>query len=176
MTDCMKSFTLRTNATLLLSSGNGSIKTWGTVGQYFWSASNTPNNQTSIYNLEGFKRTNIYGCTVVGYVKGNPTSVNACALVTDWTFRISFQGTSPLISGQKVSAPDGWSLITTGPLTNAFALGKYTNSITFADPIQSVTSITFEALETQGMGAEFLNVVSINYDLIFTFYYDYEGE
>ena len=46
----------------------------------------------------------------------------------------------------------------------------------FSEPYQSVTSITFDSLETQGIGAEFLNVVALNYDLSVTFYYQYEGE
>ena len=174
--DCMQSFTLRLDQPILLSGGNGVIKSWGTAGQYYWSASNTPSNATSTFNLQGFKNPNIYGMSVVGFVHGDPSSINACAVVSDWAIKMSINGTAPLPSGNKLSAPDGFLLYTTSPLTNIFSLSKYTPSIMFSEPYQSVTSITFDSLETQGIGAEFLNVVALNYDLSVTFYYQYEGE
>lgn len=174
--ECMQSFTLRIDQPILCSAANGTVKTWGTVGDYNFSAKTIPSNTVSIFDLTGFKRTDIYGITVIGSVQGNPGSINSCCVVTDWSFDLTLGGQAPLVSGKKSTTSDGFLLYTNTPLVNTFSFSKNTNSIMFANPFQSVTTITFEQLVTQGIGAEFLNVVALNYDLSFTFYYTYEGE
>lgn len=174
--ECMQSFTLRIDQPVLCTNSNGFVKTFGTVGNSDFSARTQPLNQYSIFNLTGFKSTDIYGVTVIGSVQGNPQSINACCVVTDWAIDVSIDGQAPLVSGQKSTVQDGYLLYTNSPLINIFSFSKNTNHIMFANPITSVSSITFDALVTQGFGAEFLNIVALTYDLSFTFYYKYEGE
>lgn len=173
--ECLQSFNIRINQASNCTNANGVVRTWGTLGQYFYSLVHTPNNLTSIYNLEGFKRTDIYGMDVTGYVQGYFGSATKCAIVDDWSFILTLTGTSPLISGS-IGATDGFQLKTTSPGTNTIPLSKYTNNIMFSSPFTNVKSIEFVNLQAQGTGAEFLNEVFLIYDLEFTFYYKYEGE
>jgi hypothetical protein len=172
----MKSFTVRINQNTLVSAANSTIRTWGTVGQYYFSAKTTPTNTPSIFNIEGFKNVDIYGVSVVGGVQGNSASVNACAVIEDWFFTIKVLGQVQLISGSVSTTSNGFNINTVTPDINFIALSKNSNSVMLSTPYQSVSSVSFESLKTQGIGAEFLNVVSLDYDLYFTFYYKYEGE
>lgn len=177
MSDCMKSFQIRiaNNSTLVAGAAGVSLRTWGTAGQYFFSGEFNTGGNNSIYNLTGFKNVNLFGMSVSAHVRGNSGSTNKCAVVEDWAFNIGLDGTPPLISGA-VGSPDGWSLIARGPQLTGYSLSKHTNTIMLSDPITSVKSILFASFYIQGVGAEFLNEVSINYNLNFTFYYKYEGE
>jgi len=176
MDQCMKSFQITIGQSYTVDNGtNRSIKTWGTVGQYFWSAEFAPNGNSSIFDLEGFKNVNIYGISVNGYLRG-VASGTKCAVVTDWSFNLKITGTPPLISGTKRVSPDGFALYTNDSNVTEYCLSKTTNQIILSDPIASVKSIQFLVLQAQGVGAEFLNEVQLNYLLNFTFYYKYEGE
>jgi hypothetical protein len=174
--DCLQSFNIRTQQSSVATNSNGTVRTWGTLGQYFFSLNHFPNNQGSIYNLGGFKRTDLYGISVFGYVQGNYANATKCADVEDWSFTLTIDGTAPLVSGSVGTAFNGFAIKSTSPGLNSVALSKNTNSIMFANPYASVKSISFEALQAQGKGAEFLNEVALIYDLTFTFYYKYEGE
>jgi len=176
MDQCMKSFQLTIGQSFTVTNTtNQVVKTWGTLGQYFWSTSFSANSATSIYDIEGFKNVNIYGVKLVGYVQGGQSTAK-CAVVDDWSFNILISGTPALISGVKRSSPDGFGLITTGSGLTEYSLSKNTNEIILADPITSVKFIQFISLQAQGVGAEFLNEINLNYLLSFTFFYKYEGE
>ena len=176
MDHCMKSFQLQIGQSFTVTNTlNQSIKTWGTVGQYFWSTSFLANSDISVYNIQGFKNIDIYGVKMLGNVTGGHGGVK-CAVVTDWGFNISLDGTPPLISGIKSTSPDGWGLKSLPPDILTFPLSKTANSIMLSDPITSVKSISFNYMDAQGIGAEFLNQVQLYYALNFTFYYKYEGE
>jgi hypothetical protein len=173
--DCMQSFSNKIVQSVLAGS-NGTCRSWGTAGQYFWTATIVPNAQNSFYIIEGFKNVDIYGVSVVGGIIGNATSPNKCAVVTDWSFQIGLDGTNPLISGSKLLSPDGYNIITGGPNLDYVNLSKTNNIINFASPIASVKQIILDTVFCQGIGAEFLNDVALTYNLYFTFYYKYEGE
>jgi len=173
---CYKSFNIVISQTSTADSSSGAVRTWGTAGQYYFSLTHKPNNQTSMFELNGFKNTNIYGVSVVGNVSGNPFSANKSAVVLDWGFIIGINGTQPLTSGEKRISPDGFNIYTQGSGLIYNHLSKNTNKIFFSNPITSVKSIIFDLLTAQGIGAEFSNEVSLNYTLTFTFYYDFEGE
>ena len=81
-----------------------------------------------------------------------------------------------MTSGTVVAAPNFWNIQTTTTGTKTFALSKNTNSLKFADPIASVTTINFEVLRAQGVGGQTAGVVSLDWDLSFIFYYKFEGE
>ena len=174
----MRSFQISIFQNMVCTSGSPGveIRTWGTPGQYFWTLKNTPNGVDSLYNLTGFKNVNLYGASVNGYVRGEGTSATKCAVVQDWMFFILIDGNAPLISGSTSVTRNGFNLYTQDPAVSYYNLGKYTNSIMLSDPITSVKSITFDSIFAQGVGAEFLNSIDLNYRLNFTFYYKYEGE
>ena len=173
---CMQSFSLKIAQNTIASSAIGACRTWGTIGQYFFSCGFSPSGANSFYNIEGFKNIDIYGMQVVGSVTGNPGNATKCGLVTDWQLLIGLDGNPPLVSGSKTASPDGFNLITSGTSLTYYHLGKYANILTFQDPLKSVKQIVFAALYAQGNGAEFLNEVALSYTLTFTFFYKYEGE
>jgi len=176
MDNCMRSFQLTIGQSFTVTNTlNQSVKTWGTPGQYFWSTTFTANSDISIYDLQGFKNVNIYGVQINGSVIGGHGGSKA-AVVTDWAFNIAINGTPPLISGEKRTSPNGWGLTTTGSGITSYYLSKNNNLITLADPITSVKSISFNSIDAQGIGAEFLSEVQLYYSFNFTFYYKYEGE
>jgi len=174
--ECLQSFNIRINQAIVTASANGYVRTWGTPGQYYFAFLQTPTTFGSLYNLEGFKNTDIYGISVTGFVQGYNDPANKCAVVEDWSFGISLDGNAPLVSGTKRTSPDGFNIITKGTQLNTIILSKNTNSINFLNPYQSVKSISFNAIQAQGHGAEALTDIAILYDLMFTFYYKYEGE
>ena len=174
--ECLQSFQIRIQQQQISAAGNGTCTTWGTVGQYFFSCNLAPNLQDSTYNFLGFKSVDIYGISMNGYVQGNFTSATKCAVVNDWSFAIFLDGFAPLSSGDKTVTPDAWNLKVVGSGLNQITLNKYSNSIMFSDPYRSVSDINFLALFAQGVGAQFLNEVALIYDVMFTFYYKYEGE
>ena len=175
---CLKSFQIRIAQNFVVAQGNPGVscKTWGTPGQYFWSLVFTPGGNDSLYELTGFKAVNIYGVSVNGYMRGNSSSTTKCAVVEDWNMYLIVNGNAPLISGATRVTPNGFSLISNDPDVTGYNLSKNTNTIMLADPITNVKSISFDTLYAQGIGAEFLNEVALNYGLNFTFYYKYEGE
>lgn len=175
MIDCMQSFNIRIGQNTIVSSSNGLCRSWGTAGQYFFSCSFAPNGLNSVFNFTGFKNVDIYGVTLAGGVKGNPGDLTKCCVVQDWYFGFTLDGNPPLVSGSKGS-PDGWGIVTQGSNLGYFNLSKHTSQLIFANPWQSVKLISFDALNVQGVGAQFLNEVALNYNLDFTFYYKYEGE
>jgi hypothetical protein len=173
----MKTFRIViTQNQFIVAGGAGvGLRTWGPIGQYFWSLDLTPANNTSLFTIEGFKSVNIYGIEVNGFVRGNPASTR-CAVVEDWGFGLQVLGTSPLISGIKRTSPDGFAIGTTGNSLTTYFLSKNTNSVFLNEPIANVKSIEFNDLYAQGSGAEFLNEIALSYLLNFTFHYTYEGE
>jgi len=177
MDHCMNSFQIRLQGASTIASGDPatSIRTWGTLGQYYFSLDWTAGGTGSIYNIEGFKNVDIYGAGVSGIVQGYSVSTNKCAVVTDWGMSVALNGNPPLIAG-KTSTVDAYGIVTTGTGVCRYLLSKNTNLISLNNPISSVKSISFFNFHVQGIGAEFLNQISLYYDLNFTFYYKYEGE
>jgi hypothetical protein len=175
MMNCMESFNIRINQASLADNSNGAVQTWGTAGEYFFTLFHLPTNNTSLYNLQGFKRPNIYGVKVTGIVQSYFALTTKNAVIQDWSFILKLNGTSALTSGN-ISGLNGFAIQTTSPDLNTFSLSKYTNSIEFANPYTNVESIEFRGLTAQGIGAQALNEIYLIYDLLFTFYYQYEGE
>lgn len=173
--ECMESFNIRINQFSLADNSNGAVQTWGTAGQYFFTLFHQPTNNISLYDLQGFKRPNIYGVKVIGGVQSYFALTTKNAVIQDWSFILKLNGTSSLTSGN-IGALNSFNIQTTSPLLNTFSLSKYTNSVEFANPYTNVESIEFRGLTAQGIGAQSLNEVFLIYDLLFTFYYKYEGE
>jgi uncharacterized delta-60 repeat protein len=64
----------------------------------------------------------------------------------------------------------------TGDAARTFTLGKYNQKINFASPFESVKTIQLRDLRAQGIGAQSLASVSLEWQLQWIFYYSYEGE
>ncbi len=174
---CMKSFQIRierNSYTAIDGAPSTSVRTWGTPGQYFFSAVFKPGSDSK-FEIEGFKNVNIHGITTTGFVRGASNSTK-CAVVQDWNFLLVINGTPSLISGKVRTSPDGFNLKIDSPAVLIYNISKHTPTILLSDPITSVKSIDFDSIYAQGVGAEFLNEIAFNYNFNFTFYYTYEGE
>jgi hypothetical protein len=177
MEQCLKSFQIRIerNSFTAVDGATGtSVRTWGTPGQYFFSAVFKPGSDSQ-FNITGFKNINIHGITATGFVRGASNSTK-CAVVQDWNFLLVINGTPSLISGFVRTSPNGFNLVTEPPGVLIYNISKHTPTIILSDPIASVKSIDFDSIYAQGIGAEFLNEIAFNYNFNFTFYYKYEGE
>jgi hypothetical protein len=172
--NCLRSFVITTKNTATFSPTQ--IKTWAVGAQHFWAGRIAG---LSVFDVQGFKNVDIYGVDVIGAVI---TDLSAGALsggvvVEDWGFEIVLGGQLPLVSGVVQTSPSNfWNLQTAGTSAQTFSISKNTNSIKFADPINSVKFINFEALLVQGSGAQTLGSVALDYDISFIVYYKYEGE
>lgn len=172
--DCLRSFVINTKNTATFTPTQ--IKSWAVGGQHFWAGRIAG---LSVFNIQGFKNVDVYGVDVIGAVL---TDLSAGALtggvvVEDWGFEIVIGGALPLVSGVVQTTPSNfWNLQTAGTPAQTFSISKNTNSIKFADPINSVKFINFEALLCQGSGAQTLGTIALDYDISFIVYYKYEGE
>ena len=168
--DCMRSFSFLTS-----SNENAvapEIKTWGLAPQNYWLFSST--NPTSTFNIQGFKNVNVHSIEAQGVVSTLITGTEGI-IVNDWDWSITVNGQNPLINGNITVAPNGFSIQTQG-INPTFVLGKYSPKFTFADPIQSVSSIQLTQLRASGIGAQNLANINITYAFNFIVYYTYEGE
>ena len=175
--DCLKSFIVTTNQVATYSDGVPTaatgVSTWGVAPTAYFIANIVPDIST--YTLESFKNINIWGVSVNGMVSGNLNSATSKGIVTDWSFRLTINGTMPS-PGLKNISPDGYDIQAISPQVNQIILSKYSDSIMFKSPFISAKSIDFKILRVQGIGAQALNQVAIFHDLSFTFYYNFEGE
>ena len=168
--DCMRSFSFLTS-----SNENAvppEIKTWGVAPENYWEYSST--NPSSTFNIQGFKNVNVYSIEAQGVVSTLATVAQGI-IVNDWDWSLTVNGQNPLINGNITAAPNGFGIFTQ-PLNPTFVLGKYSPKFTFADPIQSVSSIVLTQLRATGIGAQNLANINITYAFNFIVYYTYEGE
>jgi len=173
--DCLKSFSFRANFNTTLSGGN--IKQWVVgVNQHFWSA-NAGGVQSSTYNIEGFKNINVYGMDVIGSIGTLPVPANTNGvIVNDWVIQCNISGQQPLVGGNVTASPNFYGIDATTPLNTVFPISKFSNSVKFADPIQSVKFIQLSESYATGIGYETLGTINLLYDLNFVVYYKFEGE
>lgn len=167
--DCLKSFLIDIDQNRTFTNTANQIKNWGVVGNYHW----VINQQgSSVYFIEGFKRINIYGIEMTGSVQ-TTLGPNDGAIVDDYQFGVSLGGQIPLVSGSIQASPNDWAI---NQDNAAFDLGKYSNKVYFASPIQGVTSIGFNQFKAQGQNGETLNSINLDISLQFQFYYKFDGE
>jgi len=166
--DCMKSFTLSTEANDPVNTPT--LVSWGIANENYWNIDNV-STVTSQFNVEGFKNINIHGVDMVGFVTTS-TLDNKGALIHDWGFTLTINGTVPLIGGNSsTSLPYN---LTTGNKT--FALTKYKTNISFSDPITSVKNLTVLGLYANGSNLQNLTSIRLSWFVSFVFYYTFEGE
>lgn len=169
--DCLKSFIIDIKQAQTFVATD--VKTWLLGVQEYWVVEASGN---SAFQTQGFKNIDVYGVDVIGSVQSWKTAISGGCIVEDWSFEIIIDGSLPLVSGQKVASPDDWNIQLNTVGTKNFAIGKFNNSIKFADPIKSVKFITFEMLRAQGIGGQTAGAIALDYDLSFIIYYKYEGE
>jgi len=168
--DCLRSFTIGINQNKTFATSGTNVKMWGTLGNYHWVVKE--NVGSSIFDVQGFKTIRLYGIDMVGNVQTDLTAADG-GITSDYSFIINVTGIAPQASGIVRTSPNFYNIT---PATNNFQLNKYSNKISFADPIEAVTAITFAGFEAQGNNGETLNSISLDIDLQFVFYYKYDGE
>ena len=171
--DCMKSFIISMDRVNVYSAV-GTLKTWAVGAQHFWTIQEVG---LSTFRFQGFKNVEIYGVDVVGGIQTDVANVTNGVVVSDWNFEFLIDGQLPLTSGFIDTVPPNfWSIEVETTNSKRFSLSKNTNSLRFANPITSAQSISFEALNAQGIGGQNLLAVSLYMDLSFIVYYKFEGE
>jgi hypothetical protein len=170
MNDCMKSFNFR-----IVASGNvgTNLKTWTTGAGLNYFAVN--NNLLSTFDVQGFKNISVYEIEVVGGIQTNPTAATGGIIVNNWTFELQITGNQPILGGV-FGATNNYLLELQTNKNRTFSLGKYTNSLKFSSPFESVTNLRFGNTYVDGIGWENLLDVNISWDLNFIIHYKFEGE
>jgi len=168
--DCMRSFSFLSSANE--NAVGAEIKTWGLAPQNYWLYQSQ--SQLSTFNIQGFKNVNVHSVEAQGVVSTLITGTEGI-IVNDWDFSITVNGQNPLINGNITAAPNNFSIQTQG-LNPTFVIGKYSPKFTFADPIQSASSIQITQLRASGIGAQNLANINIAWAINFIVYYTYEGE
>jgi hypothetical protein len=170
--DCLRSFNFKVDINSNLT--GGFIKQWIVgVNQHFWTVTS---NQQSTYNIQGFKNINVFGIDVVGQIGTLTTSGLGGVIVNDWSIDVLINGQQPLIGSNITVSPNDYSLNNTTASNRIFPLGKYSNSLKLADPIESVQSISLQQTYANGTGYETLGTINLFWKLNFIVYYKFEGE
>jgi len=169
--DCLKSFTIATSGNSNFTGTD--VKTWTLGLQEFWEVDR---NLTSYFVIQGFKNINIFGVDVIGSVSTLKQSSNGGVIVEDWRVRVDIDGQIPLIGGVVDLVPDNWSIQTTSNFVKEFSLGRYSNSVRFSSPYESVRRVGLIGLNSSGYGGQTIGNVSLRWDLNFVFHYKFEGE
>jgi hypothetical protein len=170
--DCLRSFNISINNDIVFSLLD--VKSWAVGAQHFFTMETDGITDISVFNIIGFKNINIYGVAVTGGVVPQITVGTNSGIIDDWQFEVILDGQLPIISGTVGTNFFGIDPNASG--NKLFSLSKNTNSVKFASPFQSVKTITFNRLITQGYGLQALGSIALNYDFNFTFYYNFEGE
>jgi hypothetical protein len=170
--DCLRSFNFSTRTNGNFTTG---VKTWNTgSNNHFWSADIS--SLSSTYNIEGFKNINVFGIDAIGSIQTLTAAGLGGVIVNDWNIDITLNGQRPIIGGNVTAVPNSYSLSTTAVANNVFPISKYSNSIKFAEPFQSVTSIELGGTTASGFGWETSTNINLLWQFNFIVHYKYEGE
>jgi hypothetical protein len=170
--DCLRSFNFSARINTNLSGTD--VKTWITGGQHAW-AIEAP-TFSSVYNIQGFKNINVFGIKAIGTIGTLEGSATGGVIVNDWTIDVTLNGQRPIIGGNITVTPNSYGLDLNSNNNRIFPISKYSNSVEFGDPYQSVTSIELGGTTATGMGWQTLSNVNLLWLLNFVVYYKFEGE
>jgi len=170
--ECLRSFSFRVLANTNLSGLD--VKQWiiGT-NQHFWSSSTAG---TSTFNFQGFKNINIYGVDVTGAISSNKDNAVSGVIVNDWQIDVLLSGQSPLVGGTTTPVPNYYGIDVTSTTNRVFTLGKFSNSLKLASPIESVQFIQLQRTYADGTGWQTAGTTELSWKLNFIVYYKFEGE
>jgi len=169
--DCLKSFSIATSGNTNFTGGN--VKTWTLGLQEFWEVDD---NLTSYFVIQGFKNINIFGVDVIGGITTLTGAPLGGCVVEDWRVTVDIDGQIPLIGGVIDAIPDNWSIQTTSNFARRFPLGRYSNSVRFSSPYESVSRVGLINIAANGSGGQTVGNVNLRWDLNFIFHYKFEGE
>jgi hypothetical protein len=170
--DCLRSFNFRVELISNISGGT-ELKQWTTgANQHFWQVSTL---STSTYNIEGYKNINVYGIDVLGTIQTQTNTIINGAIVNDWSIDVAVGGQRPIIGGS-MAATNIYAVDLETAANKSFSIGKYTNSLKFASPYESVKFIQLGRTLAQGYGWETLAAVNLRWNLNFVVFYKFEGE
>lgn len=167
--ECLRSFVIDINQNRTFTNTTNQVKNWGAAGNYHWVV---VQQGSSVFNIEGFKRIDLYGVEMIGSIQ-TTLGPNDGAIVEDYQFQLGINGQVPLVGGNVQASPDFWNI---SPTTGQFDLGKYSNKMMFASPFTGCRSIGFNELKIQGNNGETLNSINLDIRLQFQFFYKFEGE
>jgi hypothetical protein len=171
--DCLKSFSLKvsTNSGVTLSD----IKQWtnGLDQKYFTC---TTGSSGSKYNIEGFKNINVWGVNVTGSIGTIPSAVTGGVVINNWAIDFKINGQAPFLGGTVQASPNYYVINATSVENTNFPLSRYSPSVKFHSPIQSVKSIEIGQTYADGYGWETSGTINLYWNLNFTVYYNFEGE
>lgn len=164
---CLKNFSLSVSLVRTYSTVGTNVKTWGVVGNQHWVVLDA--NLNTRKNIQGFKNINIYKIKMVGAV--TPSLASNSAIIQDYSFRVQTNGLQSIIGG--AITPNA-----TGATENNqdYFLTKYISEIEFPDGITSPTSVELLDFYAQGNNAETPGNITLNINMDFVFYYEFEGE
>ena len=169
--ECLKTFTVTVSGSQNVVAPEANF--WGLAPENYWN-SELGFGTTSRFNIQGFKNINIYKVKAVGSVQSTINSTNL-GIVQDWTFYIKIGGNIQNIGGFVRAAPNKFSM-TIENLNPNFLLDKYNRCIEFQDPITSCSFFEVLGLTAQGIGAQSLGTINLNWNITFVIYYKFEGE
>lgn len=170
--ECLRSFTLNINDNFVFTSASGDLVEWNSVGTIKpWVVFRADSFTKSVFNVQGFKNIEVYGLSLVGIVRPTRSIPSNNALVEDWGVSVILDGRTPLINGFFGTNSFG---VVQG--ANNVFLSKDQNEYKLIDPIQSVKTITIEALSASGIQNENTTSVDLAFNVSVIVYYKYEGE
>lgn len=165
--ECLNSFSIGINQGRTFAVAGTNVKNWGPAGNYHWVVTQ---QGSSVYNIFGYKRIDLYGVQMSGYVQTD-VGLNDGAIVSDYGFQIGIGGQIPFVSGEPVIAPNDFAI---SENIGQFYLSKFDNKIMFESPYIGCQNISFTEFQAQGNNGETLNSISLDLRLVFTFYYKYQ--
>lgn len=169
--ECLNSFSFSTSGNSNYTGGN--VKTWLLGAQEFWAVDAS---QSSYFDITGFKNINIHGVDVIGGITTLTAAPAGGCVVEDWRVQVIIDGQIPLVSGQIRTAPNQWAIDNSSAFAKIFELGKFSNSLKFSSPFQSVKNVGLLAIKANGSGGQTAGNINLYWNLNFVFHYTYEGE
>jgi hypothetical protein len=169
--DCLQSFSFSTSGNSNYTGGN--VKTWLLGAQEYWAVDAA---QSSYFDITGFKNINIHGVDVIGGITTLTSAPAGGCVVEDWRVQVIIDGQIPLVSGQIRTAPNQWAIDNSSAFAKIFELGKFSNSLKFSTPFQSVKNVGLLAIKANGSGGQTAGNINLYWNLNFVFHYTYEGE
>lgn len=169
--DCLKSFVIASNLNQSFALGPN-LDVWTIGTQNYWFGRTT--TAIASFNVQGFKNINIYGVDLIGDFRSGPGGSNC--IIEDWRVNVDLLGQAPLLGGQVVPFTNSLNINVDPAFTNTFQLSRYKPTVMFKSPIQSVKEIRFQAYSANGYANQSLTNVTVNWNLKYVFYYEFEGE